>query len=55
MSPPEHENLTDGVQSVSMEIEEMEERMEMQAIKDALVGPNLCIYFACMDVCPPNG
>ncbi len=55
MKAPEHKNLTIGPESASFDLEEMEERMEMQAIMDTFYEPNLCIYFACTDVCPPNG
>ena len=51
----EHETLTETMADALVRIEEMEERLQMQAIEGCLADASLCVWFACTDVCPPGG
>jgi hypothetical protein len=52
---PEHEMLTETVEEKLISIEEMEQRLAMQAVEGCLADASLCVWFACTDVCPPGG
>ncbi len=38
-----------------LEIEEMERRLESQILDDSVDEDSLCVWYACLDVCPPGG
>jgi hypothetical protein len=38
-----------------LEIEEMERRLESQILDDSMDEDSLCVWYACLDVCPPGG
>jgi hypothetical protein len=42
-------------ESMLLEIEEMERRLETQMLSGGEDGDDLCIWYACTDVCPPGG
>jgi len=55
MADEELQTLTRSLEDPLMSIEEMEYRLQMQAIEGCFADAALCIWFACTDVCPPGG
>jgi hypothetical protein len=44
----------DPVRPADHSLEELEERLEMQMLEGGSTEP-ICIWFVCVDVCPPDG
>jgi hypothetical protein len=55
MTPEEHQALTPSQEDPLLIIEAMDLRLHMQGMEAGLDDTDLCVWFACTDVCPPGG
>jgi len=55
MKDTEHKALNQLPETLSLETEEMEQRLEMQLLDPGPANAAFCVWFACTDVCPPGG
>ena len=55
MKDEEMKHQNSPAESPVLEIEEMEKRLETQMIHAIEDTDDLCVWYACTDVCPPGG
>jgi hypothetical protein len=55
MTKQDHGCLNHSLPRPVLNLEELEQRLEMQGLEACPSDTSLCIWFGCTDVCPPNG
>ena len=53
IKPLSHKGVT--LEGIRFDIDELEQRLEMQIIDGSHQHEGICVWYTCSDVCPPGG